>query len=65
MRVKLRRSPGVLVVHQSDMSLLKGGGQALMMACRRCSVAVHSVTAVMGSRGCFSRHLGQRYLLRM
>ena len=35
MRVKLRRSPSVAVVHQPEMSLLKGGGQALIMACRR------------------------------
>ena len=54
MRVKLRRSPSVAVVHQSDMSPLKEGGQALMIACRRCSVAMHSVTAMMGSKGCFS-----------
>ena len=65
MRIKLRRSPSVAVVHQSDMSLLKGGGQALMTACCKCSVAVHSVTAVRESRGCFSRHLEQRYLLRL
>ena len=54
MRVKLRQSPSVAVVHQPEMSLLKGRGQALIMACRRCSVAAHSVTAVMGSKGCFS-----------
>ena len=31
-RINLRRSPSAVVVHQSEMSLLKGGGQALMMA---------------------------------
>ena len=63
--MKLRRSPSVALVHQSEMRLLKGEGQALMMALRRCAVAVLSATTVIESRGCFWRHLGHGYLLRM
>ena len=53
-RIRLQRSPSVAVVHKSEMSLLKGRRQALMMAWRRCSVAVRSVTVVIGCRGWFS-----------